>query len=219
MVDHARTKTVATARAAVADARQAGSHVERRTGDGMTIRLDNLFRVCFYIPVAVSSLCFLFCFWVSGCLFVCLFIWFGFDVCVRFQRQLPVVPVVPVVRHDEDEPSDVDSYEHDDADASEARKRDRVARLIDDGASVDGDASDDEEDPAGVDAYEEEDASLAGEEEDGVVLADEYRRRQRHSAKRSHAAMERHVESLPRNVQGYQEVRFSFVFFSCVFVC
>ncbi len=71
-----------------------------------------------------------------------MFIWFGFDVCVCFQRQLPVVPVV---RHDEDEPSDVDSYEHDDdadadADASEARKRDRVARLIDDGASVDGDA-------------------------------------------------------------------------------
>ena len=161
-------------------------------------------------------------FWfVSGCLGVCLLIWFGFDVCVRFQRQLPVVPVV---RHDEDEPSDVDSYEHDDddADASEARKRDRVARLIDDGASVDGDASDDEEDPAGVDAYEEEDASLAGEEEDGVVVADEYRRRQRHSAKRSHAEMERHVESLPRNVQGYQEVRFSsFVIccFSCVFVC
>ena len=144
-------------------------------------------------------------------------VWFDFDVCVRFQRQLPVVPVV---RHDEDEPSDVDSYEHDDdADASEARKRDRVARLIDDGASVDGDASDDEEDPAGVDAYEEEDASLAGEEEDGVVVADEYRRRQRHSAKRSHAAMERHVESLPRNVQGYQEVRFSNYFIVCLFVC
>ncbi len=58
---------------------------------------------------------------------------------------------------DEDEPSDVDGYEHD-ADASEARKRDRVVRFIDDGASVDGDASDDEEDSAGVDAYEEEDS-------------------------------------------------------------
>ena len=63
--------------------------------------------------------------------------------CVCVQRQLPAV------NDAEDEPSEVDGYEHDDdAGASEARMRDRVARLIDDGASVDGDASDDEEDPA-----------------------------------------------------------------------
>ncbi len=41
-VDHTRTKTDATARAAVADARQAESLAERRTGDGMVILVSGM---------------------------------------------------------------------------------------------------------------------------------------------------------------------------------